>query len=56
MIASLSIANLRVKVMETQDRKLLDSWIESWSDLVDFEVQQVITSAEAASAVSLRDS
>jgi Domain of unknown function (DUF3303) len=37
--------------METRDRKLLDEWIESWSDLVDFEVHPVVTSAEAAEKI-----
>jgi hypothetical protein len=39
------------QVMETDDRALLDEWMEKWSDLVDFEVQPVITSAEAAENV-----
>jgi hypothetical protein len=36
------------QVMRTDDRALLDAWIARWSDLVDFEVYPVITSAEAA--------
>ncbi|MFO0961323.1 MAG: DUF3303 family protein [Phycisphaerales bacterium] len=36
------------QVMQTQRRELLDQWIAAWSDLVDFEVLPVITSAEAA--------
>jgi uncharacterized protein DUF3303 len=39
------------QLMETDDRKLLDEWIESWRDLVDFEVHAVITSAEAAEKI-----
>ncbi len=39
------------QVMETDDRALLDQWIGAWSDLVEFEVFQVITSAEAAARV-----
>ena len=39
------------QVMEAADRALLDEWISHWSDLVDFEVREVITSAEAASRV-----
>lgn len=35
------------QVMESPDRKLLDQWIANWSDIVDFEVIPVITSAEA---------
>ena len=41
------------QVMECEDRRLLDQWIDEWKDLVDFEVVPVITSREAASAVSL---
>jgi len=39
------------QVMETPDRALLDAWIARWSDLVDFEVLPVMTSAEAAALV-----
>lgn len=39
------------QVMETDDRTLLDAWIARWSDLVDFEVIPVLTSAEAAERV-----
>lgn len=42
------------QVMETEDRELLDKWMAQWSDLVDFEVHPVITSAEAAEAVFAR--
>jgi len=40
------------QVMECDDRALLDEWIASWSDLVDFEVQTVMTSAEAVTAIT----
>ncbi len=36
------------QVMSCDDRALLDQWIAAWSDLVDFEVHPVITSAEAS--------
>ena len=39
------------QLMETDDRRLLDQWTARWSDLVDFEVVPVITSAEAAARV-----
>ena len=39
------------QIMETDDPALLDKWIASWSDLVDFEVHPVITSSEAAARV-----
>jgi hypothetical protein len=36
--------SLCYQVMETEDRALLDEWIENWSDLMDFEVVPVLTS------------
>jgi len=39
------------QVMECADRALLDEWIRAWSDLVEFEVRPVISSAEAARRV-----
>ena len=42
------------QIMESQDRELLDAWIASWADLVDFEVIPVMTSADAAALVALR--
>ena len=38
------------QVMECDDEALLAEWISHWSDLVDFEVIPVITSAEAAAS------
>ena len=42
------------QLMECEDRALLDQWIARWSDIVDFEVVPVMTSAEAAAAVATR--
>ncbi len=42
------------QLMETEDRALLDQWMANWSDLVDFEVHTVITSAEAQVRVAPR--
>jgi hypothetical protein len=42
------------QVMETPDRSLIDAWITNWSDIVDFEVHPVITSAEAQATVAPR--
>ena len=42
------------QLMETNDRGLLDDWIAHWSDIVDFEVYPVITSAEAAERIAPR--
>jgi hypothetical protein len=42
------------QVMDTSDRALLDQWLVEWSDLVDFEVVPVITSAEASALVADR--
>jgi Protein of unknown function (DUF3303) len=40
------------QLMETDDRALLDRWMASWEDLVDFEVYPVISSQEAAERVA----
>jgi hypothetical protein len=40
------------QVMECDDRALLDAWIARWSDIVDFEVSPVLTSAEALARVA----
>ena len=42
------------QLMETDDRALLDEWISHWKDLADFEVQAVMTSAEAAARIGPR--
>ena len=42
------------QVMETADRSLLDAWMAAWSDLVEFEVIPVLTSAEAAERAAKR--
>jgi hypothetical protein len=42
------------QVMECEDRRLLDQWMANWSDLTEFEVIPVVTSAEAAAAVAPR--
>jgi Domain of unknown function (DUF3303) len=42
------------QLMETNDRALIDEWIAKWSDLIDFEVHPVISSAEAAQKIAPR--
>lgn len=42
------------QLMETDDPQLLDDWIANWSDIVDFEMYPVITSAEAAEEIAPR--
>jgi hypothetical protein len=42
------------QLMETDSRPLLDEWMARWSDIVDFEVHPVITSAEAADIIAPR--
>jgi hypothetical protein len=42
------------QVMECEDRRLLQEWMDQWKDLVDFEIIPVVTSAEAAAAVAPR--
>jgi hypothetical protein len=39
------------QVMEALDQALLEQWIASWSDLVEFEVHPVITSKEASERI-----
>ena len=39
------------QVMECDDRRDLDEWMARWSDLMEFEVLPVVTSAEAAESV-----
>ena len=40
------------QIMECEDRRPLDEWIATWSDITEFEVIPVITSADAAARVS----
>ena len=42
------------QIMETDDRRLLDQWIENWSDIADFQVYPVMSSKEAADKVAPR--
>ncbi len=40
------------QVMRADRRELLDQWMARWSDLVEFEVYPVVTSAEASARVN----
>jgi Protein of unknown function (DUF3303) len=40
------------QLMECDDPRLFDRWIAQWSDLVEFEVIPVVTSAEARAAIT----
>jgi hypothetical protein len=42
------------QLMETEDPALLDAWIANWSDIVDFEVVPVTSSAQAAAKIAPR--
>lgn len=42
------------QLMEADERELIDQWITHWSDLVEFDVYPVISSAEAAEKVGSR--
>jgi hypothetical protein len=42
------------QIMECDDPRLLQTWIDRWKDLVDFEVTPVKTSAEAAAEIAPR--
>jgi hypothetical protein len=39
------------QLMESSDASTLDVWTARWTDLVDFEIVPVVTSAEAAAQV-----
>jgi len=42
------------QLMETNNPLLLDDWMSHWSDIVDFEVHQVISSADAVGRIAPR--
>jgi hypothetical protein len=42
------------QLMECEEQRLLDQWIAAGSDLVDFEVFPVMTSAEAVQRIAPR--
>ena len=42
------------QVMECDDPAALEEWMSKWSDLVDFEVQPVLTSEEATALIGPR--
>lgn len=42
------------QIMECDDPALLTQWTARWSDLVEFEIIPVITTAEASAAVAPR--
>lgn len=42
------------QVMECEDPELLAQWMSRWNDVIDFEIIPVVTSAEAAAAVTPR--
>jgi hypothetical protein len=42
------------QVMETDDRALLEQWMEKWRDIIEFEVYPVMTSKEVVEKISPR--
>lgn len=42
------------QLMETDERILLDQWMQNWNDLVDFEIYPVIPSSEAVQVIAPR--
>lgn len=42
------------QLMKTDDENLLEQWTSKWSDLVDFEIIPVRTSAEASAVIAPR--
>ena len=55
-VASWVTTDLRhcYQVMECDDERLLDEWMDQWRDIVDFEVVPVMTSADARAVVAPR--
>jgi hypothetical protein len=43
------------QLMECDDPRLFEQWLVHWRDLGDFEIVQVVSSAEAAAALSGQD-
>ena len=39
------------RVMETENRALLEKWIANWNDIIDFKVHPVISSKEESESV-----
>jgi hypothetical protein len=39
------------QLVKTENEKLLQQWVDRWTDLVDFEITPVRTSAEAMDAI-----
>ena len=39
------------QIMEAPDRTMLEQWMANWRDLVEFEVQEVISSPEAVKRI-----
>ena len=42
------------QVMECDDRRILEQWMTRWSDVTDFEVIPVLTSAQAVERIAPR--
>jgi hypothetical protein len=42
------------QVMEASERALLDQWMANWSDVMDFEVLPVLSSAEVQARIADR--
>jgi hypothetical protein len=42
------------QIMECDDHSLLTQWMARWEDLTEFDIIRVVTSAEAAAAVTPR--
>jgi Protein of unknown function (DUF3303) len=42
------------QVMECDDRRILEQWMTRWSDVTDFEVIPIVTSAQAVERIAPR--
>lgn len=53
-VSSWVSADLRrcYQLMECDNRQLIDRWTANWTDLVEFEVVPIVTSAEAVQAIT----
>ncbi len=40
------------QLMECEDARLLQQWVAVWSDLIEFEIVPVVTSAETREAIA----
>jgi hypothetical protein len=42
------------QVMDCDDQRLLEAWIDQWRDLIDFEIIPIMPSSDAAETIASR--